>query len=300
MYGGWYLVAFENELAGSITAGNIGDMPLMLVCDGDRIRAFDAICPHRGANLAIGGRLDASTIICPFHGKRIFLGEQNGACYHVREYPVLGYGGMFFVRYSNNHENGLEALLQRLAEDHVFIPCYALPMRVQADVVTENAFDETHFKPVHGIRNESYFTVRHGEEGTLIAETSFELPVNQWQLGSGGSATVHVSFTAYAFSPHLVASHLGGDHAYWTITGATPTPAGGCIVRFGLAVPSGRGSGQTPSQERIQYLARQSRGGIEQDQVVWENLHRLAKPRYGPEDAAVIQFRNYCERFQTK
>jgi 3-ketosteroid 9alpha-monooxygenase subunit A len=298
MYSGWYLVAFESELIGSMTPVSVGDLSLILVRDGDRVRAFDAVCPHRGANLGYGGRLDGDVIVCPFHGKRIALGEQRSGCNWIREYSVLGYGGMFFVRYSDQHENGLEALLEGLAEDHAFVPCYALPMRVQADLVTENAFDETHFKSVHGVRNVSDFTVRCGEEGMFVAQTSFEFPVNTWQIGDGSRPTVHVPFTAYAFSPHFVASHLGGQHAYWTLTGATPGAGGTCVVRFALAVPLGRGADRSiPSQERINFLAQRSRAGIEQDQVVWENLHRLSQPHYGPDDGPVIEFRNYCARF---
>ncbi len=298
MYSGWYLIAFESELVGSLTPVSIGDRRLVLVCDGERVRAFDAICPHRGANLGFGGRLDGDAIVCPFHGKRVIAGERSDACYWVREYPILCYGGMFFVRCSNEHENGLGALLEHLVEDHVFITCFALPMRVEADLVTENAFDETHFRPVHGVRTRNGFAVQYDAKGALIAETTLEVPVSQWQLGDQRAATVNVPFAAYAFSPHVVASHVGGDNSYWAITGATPEPGHGCVVRFALAVPSKRGSQRVvPSKERIHYLVQQSRGGLEQDQVVWENLRRPAQPRYAPEDGAVISFRNYCEHF---
>lgn len=298
MYSGWYLVAFESDLVGDLTPVSIGYRSLILVRGDNHVRAFDAVCPHRGANLAFGGCLDGEAIVCPFHSKRILLGEQRSERYWVREYPVLGYGGMLFVRLSDEHENGLGKLLEGLAEDHLFVPCFALAMHVSADLVTENAFDETHFRPVHGVGNEPHLMVRYSDEGALIAEASFDLPVNQWQLGDGRGTTVRVPFTAHAFSPHLVISHMGGDHSYWTITGATPKAEQDCVIRFGLAVPSGRGSSQAaPSLERIKYLARQSRGGIEQDQLIWENLRPLANPRYAPEDGPVIRFKKFCKRF---
>jgi 3-ketosteroid 9alpha-monooxygenase subunit A len=297
MYGGWYLAAFEGDLKVPLTPVHIGDAPLMLVCDGQTVRAFDAVCPHRGANLAIGGRLDRDAVICPFHGRRITLREQPVGGYCVREYPVLGYGGMFFVRCSDAHENGLETLLEKLVEDHVFFPCFAMEVRARADLVTENAFDESHFRPVHGVRTDPFQTYQT-PGGALVAETSFEMPVNAWQMGDGRGSLVRVPFTAHAFSPHLVATHLGGAHPYWAITGATPVPGGSCVVRFSVALPSGRDPMHPrPSPERVRYLAQQSRGGIEQDQVVWENLQPPAQPRYGPEDVAVVAFRDYCRQF---
>lgn len=298
MYDGWYLVAFESELVGDLTPVTLGGVELVLVAGDDRIRAFGGTCPHRGAGLAFGGRLDAEHIVCPFHAKRVSLGYRPGERYCVSEYPLLGYGGMVFVRLSERHENGLEALLEELVVDHIFAPCHVVPMDVAGDLVIENAFDDTHFHVVHGVRNHPRFSVSGAPDGSLTAEGTLEVPVSLWQQASEVNV-LSVPLVARAISPQLVFSHLGGENAYWIITGTIPT-AEGCVIRQALALPAPVGTTPAlPDQDRLAYLTGASRAGLEHDRVIWEHLRPPAHPRYEPEDASVVAFRMFCERFET-
>jgi phenylpropionate dioxygenase-like ring-hydroxylating dioxygenase large terminal subunit len=34
------------------------------------VRLLEAYCPHLGAHLAVGGRVEGETLVCPFHGWR--------------------------------------------------------------------------------------------------------------------------------------------------------------------------------------------------------------------------------------
>src|SRR5690349_2576663 len=56
---GWFQVAFERDLAGDLTPASIGTVRLVLARMASGVRAFAADCPHRGAHLALGGRLDS-------------------------------------------------------------------------------------------------------------------------------------------------------------------------------------------------------------------------------------------------
>jgi 3-ketosteroid 9alpha-monooxygenase subunit A len=297
MYEGWYLVAFESELAGALTPVSVGDVPLVLVAGENGVRAFDAICPHRGANLAYGGRLDGDVIVCPFHGKRIKLGCEPDAPYWAQEYPALGYGGMIFVRLSEGHENGLGAFLDELAARSLFAPCHVVPMEVDGDLVIENAFDDAHFDAVHGV-DRPRLAVRSDSEGALVADGTLVVPVSTWQQGEPGRM-LSVPFTAHAFSPQLVFSHLGGANPYWVITGTVPV-GNGCDIRQALAVPKPNGSGSPPDPERLEYLARASRGGLEQDRVIWEHMRRSKQARFAPDDETVVEFRKFCRRFRPR
>jgi 3-ketosteroid 9alpha-monooxygenase subunit A len=234
-------------------------------------------------------------IVCPFHGKHIRLGLRDAVRYCVREYPLLGYGGMFFARCSGRHENGLNALLDELTADHVFAPSFAVRMAVPGELVIENAFDDAHFRPTHGVRNDPRLEVHPSPDGPLIAEGTLEVPVSVWQRGAE-AGTVAVPYVARAFSPHVVFSHLSGGDPYWVITGTTPVD-GGCVVRQALAVPNGATSAR-PGAARLTYLARQARAGLEQDRVIWEHLRPPERPLYSPEDAPVLAFRKFCRRFR--
>jgi hypothetical protein len=46
-----------------------------------------------------------------------------------------------------------------------------------------------------------------------------------------------------------------------------------------------------------QAILTYSRGGLEDDQVMWENMSLAQPPKYVAQDAAILQFHEFCERF---
>lgn len=295
-YNGWYQVAFERDLSRDLTPAAVATKRLVIVRTPDEIRAFDAVCPHRGAHLAFGGRLDREAIVCPFHGYRVGLCASADKKFLAREYRTLVIGGLVFVRMSDSHENGLTELLEELDEDHYFVPGFEMYIRARAEMVIENAFDQTHFRTVHGVGNEPEFEIRPSKNGELTVDSIFEIPPSPWQK-SGQNGMLQVPFTARAFSPGIVVSQLGGENPYWIITAATPDPDGGCTVRLSLAVRAAA-DGSPPKAELCHYLLRQSKAGLEEDQIIWENMSTTVSPRYTAEDASVLGFREFCQRIE--
>ena len=296
---GWCQVAYEHELNAQLTPVAVGSAPLVLARMSEGIRAFDAACPHRGAHLGYGGRLDGEAIVCPFHGKRIGLGECAGR-YRVREYPVLGYGGMVFVQLGSGPDNGFGAFLDDLAASHLFLPGVSRSVAVRAELVVENAFDVTHFRPVHGIGNEPSFTIlpeASAGAGTFAVAGAFVVPASPWQRAAAGTRSACVPFVARAFSPYVVISQLGGDSPYVAITAATPRPEGGCVIRFSLAIPTATHDAMPADrrERRYRYLMEHSLAGIEQDVPIWEHLIELPAPDYDAADGAVVAFREFCD-----
>ncbi|MGH2844215.1 MAG: Rieske 2Fe-2S domain-containing protein [Solirubrobacteraceae bacterium] len=318
MYRGWCQAAYEHELDAELTPVVVGPTPLVLARTPESIRAFDASCPHRGAHLGYGGQLDGDVIICPFHGKRIGLGAGTGR-YRVREHPVLGYGGMVFVHRGAGPDNGFGTFLDGLAASHLFIPGFSRSVTARADLVVENAFDATHFRPVHGIANEPSFTIlaeepacpneparpnETAQTGTFAVTGTFVLPASPWQRARPGTHTgtrnMSVPFVARAFSPYIVVSRLGGDHPYVTITAATPRPEGGCVIRFSLAIPTMTHAAISADRREglYRYLMERSLAGIEQDVPIWEHLIEPPAPGYDAADGVVVAFREFRESFR--
>lgn len=79
---GWYQIAYSDELAigGVMPIVALGeDLVLYRGADGVA-RVLDAHCPHLGAHLGHGGRVEGDCIRCPFHGWR-FSGA--GECVEI-------------------------------------------------------------------------------------------------------------------------------------------------------------------------------------------------------------------------
>jgi nitrite reductase/ring-hydroxylating ferredoxin subunit len=292
---GWYQIAFERELSSELTPARVGDLPLVIVRSGDTLRVFDAVCPHRGAHLAYGGRLDGDAIICPFHGERIALSESTEERFCMREHRVLVVGGLVFVLISDGFDAGFAAMMTDLDATHYVVPGFTMEVGAPADLVIENGFDNTHFRSVHGILNEPEFSVRNGDAGELVVEGEFEIPTSPWQKGATGTR-LRVPFTGRAFSPGVFVSGLGGSHPYAVITTATPLTDTSSTVRLSIAVPA-TADGGAPNQDLCRYLLHQSKGGIEKDRVIWEHLCTRSVSRYTDRDTAVVEFRKFCRSY---
>jgi phenylpropionate dioxygenase-like ring-hydroxylating dioxygenase large terminal subunit len=297
MYFGWHQVAFTRDAQAAVTPSAIGELPLVLVRRDGSVEAFDAACPHRGANLGYGGRLEGDVLVCPFHGRRIGLGRSRRR-YCIRGYRTLEFGGSVFVLLRERYEHGFADFLSSLVESHVFVPGFALAARVAPEYVIENVFDADHFKSVHGLTRTPRLQLGQGEYGEFTVESVFETRrANPWQDAAGQEGRAESRFCAHVFSPTLVATELGPkDRSHVVFTAATPTPNGESTIRLSLAVHSPDGA--EPDEETITSLLHGSSRAFEQDLRVWEHLITHVPPRYAPSDRPVIEYRAFCERFR--
>jgi nitrite reductase/ring-hydroxylating ferredoxin subunit len=294
---GWYQVAFVRELNAGVNPLDV-ERPLIAVREAERVRVFDAACPHRGAHLGHGGRIEAGAIVCQFHGHRIGLGMSAGQPFCVREYPATVVGGMVFADLADESvSDDLPRALQQIDGDHYYVAGFALRAPVPAELVIENGFDGAHFRPVHEICETPRLAVVEQTARRVRAQGVFVVPRSYWQSGAGDS--VSVPYTATAFSPGIILSHLGGDHPYYVMTAATPSSKTACTIRLTIAIPAGK-DGAAPDRSRCEYVLNQSRKGIEKDLTIWQHMIADAPSHFLAEDACVIAFRQFVARFAVK
>jgi 3-ketosteroid 9alpha-monooxygenase subunit A len=293
MRGGWYQVAFDRELMEGVNPLAV-ERRLLAVRRVEKIRIFDAVCPHRGAHLGHGGVLEGEAIVCPFHARRIALGSAAGFDYSVAEHEAFSIGGMVFARLSGDEGADVPFILRSIARDHDFISGFSMRVPVPAELVIENGFDALHFQPVHALCAEPSLAVVSDEGGELRVEGVFSVSRSPWQNGTG--AVISVPYAARGLSPGLILSHLGGGNPIYLLTAATPLSPTECTIRLTIAVPAGADVTESEAARR-EYVITQSRRGLERDLEIWRNLAPDAPARYAPQDAPVIAFRRYVERF---
>jgi 3-ketosteroid 9alpha-monooxygenase subunit A len=299
MHRGWYQVAFERELRGKLTPAVIGDLQLVLVRMDSGIKAFDAACPHRGAHLAYGGKLDGEVITCPFHGNRIGLSPSAPCSLKARGYRTLEAGGLVFVLLSDRHENGFTDFMAGLQPNHFFVQGFTLTANAPAELVVENGFDRCHFHSVHGLKSSPDLQLLPHEQGSLLIEATFRAGAfeNAWHNNPEEQNGSRIGFLAHVFSPNLCVTRLGaGQDQYLVISGATPNGDGRCTIRVSVAVPAGP-SGRPPSEQAVRALLRDSKLAYEQDMVIWEHRIHDAPSQLDPSDNLVLEYHRYCQRF---
>ena len=309
LHGGWYLLALAEELTGEVTPVALGDRTLMVIRDGERLRVFDARCPHRGAHLGYGGRLApgraGTAMICPFHGKRIGLGAGT-ARLCVTEHQSIAAGDALFVRLGADpaEDRGFEQAIKEVCAEKQIVGALVRPMRVPPAYVIENAFDVSHFTALHGVDRVTGFGLREDGSGAIAVEGDFWTAVpptaapRTAALADGG---LRSRFYARAVSPSLVLTELGPPEiSHTVITSASPTGAcdsagtgavsGGCVIRVALGV-------RPAAVPAMPMLVSSVRRAIDQDAVVWDHLDPAAPARYDRGDLPALAFRQFCAGF---
>jgi phenylpropionate dioxygenase-like ring-hydroxylating dioxygenase large terminal subunit len=303
-YGGWYQIAFERDLQADVSSVPVGDRRLLIVRSGGEINVYDATCPHRGADLGVGGKLvDPRVLTCPYHGHRIALGGEGGGPYCVAKYPSLVRSGLIFALVGDFAIGKLPDMLDYLERTHKIFAGFTKTIKVPPEMVIENAFDWAHFPPVHDVLKVEYGepTV---EDGVFTATTKLRVGPSMWQGGGDGShhddgtTFIEVPLLARAYSPNLTITQVavgGGDHPHFVIASAVPMLDGTSTIRLSVAMPVIEGF--DPPQELADVIMQFESMGLEQDRPVWENLALNATPKYTAEDDNVLKYRKFCERF---
>ena len=190
---GWFMVAYADDLApGEVTAIRYWGTDLVLWRDEAGAHHLqDAYCPHLGAHLGVGGKVQGATLECPFHG---WTYDGTGACtnipYSQREnrkaklhtYPVV-----------ERNQHGLRvAPPRRRSSPSGTCPrsprsatrrgarCTARRYVINTvpQEMAENGVDPAHFRYVHGTDDvaemESYET--DGPLSTMLSKQSYVTP----------------------------------------------------------------------------------------------------------------------------
>jgi len=322
LHGGWYLLALAEELTGEVTPVELGDRALMVIRDGERLRVFDARCPHRGAHLGYGGRLapgrTGACVICPFHGKRIGLGAGT-ARLCVTEHRSIVAGDALFVRLGTDpaEDRGFEQAIKEIVAEKQIVGALVRPIRVPPAYVIENAFDYSHFTAVHGVERVTGFGLREDGSGGIAVEGDFwtavpptvvQRTVAQQTVAQRTAALadrgLRSRFYARAVSPSLVLTELGPPEISHTlITCASPigarsacdgagsrAAADGCVIRVALGV-------RPAAVSAAAMLVSSVRRNIDQDAVIWDHLDPAAPARYDRADLPALAFRQFCAGF---
>src|SRR5215472_11040463 len=262
-YGGWYQIAFERDLQADVSSVPVGDRRLLIVRSGGAINVYDATCPHRGADLGVGGKLlDPRLLTCPYHGHRIALGGEGGGPYCVAKYPSLVRSGLIFALVGGFEVGKLPDMLDYLERTHKIFAGFTATIKLRVGP-----------SMWQGTRDGS-----HQDDGTTFVE---------------------VPLLARAYSPNLTITQVavgGGDHPHFVIASAVPMLDGTSTIRLSVAMPR-LVEGLDPPQEFADVMLQFESMGLEQDRPVWENLALNATPKYTAEDDNVLKYRKFCDRF---
>ena len=284
---GWFVVSE----AAAIGPGEVRalryfgrDLVLFRAAEGTP-NVLDAHCPHLGAHLAVGGRVEDGCIRCPFHGWR-FDGA-TGHCVeipygdvtrippkaHARSYPILERNHMIWAWYhATDGEPFYDVPEVPEFHDEDWLPVVVrdFEIRVSAQDMAENNVDFSHFRYVHG--SEAI------PEDTFVTDGTYKKTV-----GGGGN------FVREGFGLGLGVLRVTGHVTFLSST--TPIDAGNVHVRWIFTAPKANGEGAA-TEAADGFCA-----GVSQDIPIWENKVYRDPPVITKTEKLILEHRRWSQQF---
>jgi phenylpropionate dioxygenase-like ring-hydroxylating dioxygenase large terminal subunit len=297
---GWFQVAYSDELRPSevVPLQYFGKHLVLFRGEDGQPRVLDAFCPHLGAHLGYGGRVEDNTIRCPFHAWRF---DGAGRCVDVpyaNKIPPLAKLDAWHVSEANglimvwHHLEGREPLWQLPV-----LPEYGNPawteytkrrwkIRSHNQEMAENAVDSAHFKYVHGTPEQP--KTRAEIDGHILRVRS---PVNY--VTPQGTVEGGIASDNHGFGFGTV--RFTGIVETLLVSSVTPIDGEYLDVRFSFSAKR-LGSEDATAGVRKAFIAEIERQ-LGQDIPIWENKVMKSRPVLCDGDGPVGIFRRWAKQF---
>jgi 3-ketosteroid 9alpha-monooxygenase subunit A len=298
---GWFMVAYADDLApGEVTALRYWGTDLVLWRDeAGEYHLQDAYCPHLGAHLGVGGKVQGATLECPFHG---WTYDGTGACtnipYSQREnrkaklhtYPVVERNQMVYAwRHPDDVEPQWEVPEIPEIGDPAWTDLYrsSYVINTVPQEMAENGVDPAHFRYVHGTDDvaemESYEL--DGPCSTMLSKQSYVTP----------RGVTYGRIDVYNFGPGVAKVFFSGIVDAINLATTTPIDDETTQVRFSFIVRKFDDDRMT-STVADAFVAEINKQIVE-DTPIWENKVFLPVPALADADGPILKFRKWYAQF---
>ena len=300
---GWFAVAWTHELEqGAVRPCRAFARDLVLWRDMDGAAHLqDAFCPHLGAHLGYGGRVEGSALVCPFHGWE-FDAEGRNTCIpysertngkaRLRTYSVLERNGLVMAWYHPDDAPPSWDIpsVPEFVADH---PEWAAPVTRAFTIDTawqemaENGVDAAHFRYVHGTA-EVPILERYEPDGHRSHMRSRQFFVTP-------RGNVEGRIDTDADGPGFSVVRFSGIIDTMLLGCATPIERDRCEMRFTFTVRRFADERATTSvgDAVINEISRQ----LLEDKPIWEHKVFIERPALADADGPFLQFRQWASQF---
>jgi nitrite reductase/ring-hydroxylating ferredoxin subunit len=263
--------------------------------DGTDWHVFDAYCPHLGAHLGVGGRVEDGCLVCPFHEWTFDADGANVAIPYADRPNRKARVGSYVTRVRNRHlifwyhpDPGVGPLWEIpdvLADDAVECMRFTRRIKTVWQELAENAVDLAHFVSVHGMSKlgEMGHIELDGPLRTVRSKQSFKT--------SKGEFEGAIESSSYGPGIGVVTFELMSTVTL--ISGSTAIEDGEMEVRQTLYHAAGDDLGAKIGTAFGAEVQRQ----FDQDIPIWEHKRYQPSPALAPMERPVTEFRRWAKQF---
>ncbi|WAH60737.1 Rieske 2Fe-2S domain-containing protein [Pseudomonas silvicola] len=275
------------------------------------LSVLDAHCPHMGAHLGYGGKVEGDCIACPYHGwqwnlqgeNMLIPGEERRIPKRLRKWHVVERHGLLLLWHDPAGGAPREGWDLPDLFDHPelpadvndFYPCYPDAIvfkpdeRIHPQLMTENAADTAHFRFTHG-----------APEDPVLLDFDTSTPVWQSQMGFFNKHTKEIALRLFARNAGVGLSFTIFDHGKLgrrLVLSCTPVDDDSSDLRVSYFFPRDPDSPHV-MPEHIRELARQTEGLFEEDARMWRHQRFRQQPIFAKRDVLGYRaLREWCKQF---
>ena len=298
---GWFCVAYSHELEpGQVKPLEYFGKHLVLFrTEGGEAKLLDAYCPHLGAHLGYGGKVEGDDIRCPFHAWT-FNGE--GKCTSVPYakkkipakaeipcWPLREVNGMLMAWHHPDHEPPsweVPTLVEFGSDEWTDYKFREWKIRTRNQEMAENAVDTAHFRYLHGTQNLPEAEAQ--ADGHVLRVVSKTVTRAH---GMDVPGEIQVSMHGFGFTT----TRFVGIVETLLVNSVTAIDDEFVHVRFAFMVKKVGGRTVTEGIGAA-YIAEIERQ-LEQDIPIWENKIHVKPPILCDNDGPIGKFRSWCKQF---
>ncbi len=302
---GWYRAADADEVApGQVKPLHYLNRDLVVWrSEEGSAHVMDAHCPHLGAHLGYGGRVEGCQLVCPYHwwefdgegrNTRIpYDGSRNRSA-RLKSYPTVDINGFLLFWY---HPQALPPLweIPRIdaCYDAAWSDCerYRWEVRAPWQELAENGPDFIHLRTVHGSVDipELESLVYSGHTSQLRAKVNFKTPRGP-QAGRIDTDGWGPGFALARFSGIIDACFVSANTPIDFET--TEVTHSYRIKKLGTT-PEALAKTRRVGEALVRDLVKQEA----EDIVIFDHKICQLQPKLSPADGPIAQFRKWAAQF---
>jgi phenylpropionate dioxygenase-like ring-hydroxylating dioxygenase large terminal subunit len=283
---GWFVVAEAKDLLpGEVRSLYLFGRDLVLYrTDSGEPRMVDAHCPHLGAHLGVGGKVEGECLRCPFHGWSF---GPDGQCVdipysdsphipskaHARSYPTLERNQMIWAWHHAEEGEPFYDVpeVEELSSDEwTDYDIREFEIAIACQEMAENNVDFAHFRYVHGT--------------DAIPEDEFHVDgTYKRTVGQGGN------FVREGYGLGLGVLRIKDWVTF--VSSTTPIDEENVKVRWIFTSPVANGP------DAARQAAAQFSAGVSQDLPIWENKRYVERPVVTKSEKKLLEQRQWARQF---
>jgi len=301
----WYFCCYADDLpVGTVVTLRYLDRDLIAWRTEDGVAHLaDAYCPHLGAHLGHGGRVEGCNLVCPYHwweydgdgrNVRVPYSTRTNAKARLHTYPTVERNGMVWFWY---HPNGTEPLWEIPELDEYDDPTWSDYLRADWVVrcpwqeLAENGPDFVHLRTVHGAADvpELESLTYDGIRTHLRSRVNFATPRGP-QPGR---------IDTDSWGPGYGVARFSGIIDALFVAGTTPIDFDQTlsIKAYKVKVTGDTPDAKAKAMNLGEALVRDLRKQMAEDNVIFDNKVHLRSPALIDADGPIMKFRRWAAQF---